>query len=41
VRLEPFEASDKPTEDSKDVGFNLAVSGIMFFLIYLDSCTAR
>lgn len=37
VRLEPFEASDKPTtEDSKDVGFNLAVSGIMFFLIYIS-----
>ncbi len=37
VDLDPHEATDKESpESSKDFGFNLAVSGIFFFLIYFS-----
>jgi ABC-2 type transport system permease protein len=37
VKLDPREASEKVTsEDDKNVGVNLAVSGVLFFLIYIS-----
>ena len=37
VNLDPREASEKVTsEDDKNVGVNLAVSGVLFFLIYIS-----
>lgn len=37
VKLDPREASEKETsEDAKNVGVNLAVSGVLFFLIYIS-----
>ena len=37
VKLDPREASEKVTsEDDKNVGVNLAVSGVLFFLIYMS-----
>lgn len=36
VDLEPHEAKEVETETSRDAGFNLAVSGIFFFLIYIS-----
>ena len=37
VNLDPREASEKVTsEDDKNVGVNLAVSGVLFFLIYMS-----
>lgn len=37
VSLDPHEASDKETsEEDKNVGANLAVSGVLFFLIYIS-----
>ena len=37
VKLDPREATEKETsEDAKNVGVNLAVSGVLFFLIYIS-----
>jgi ABC-2 type transport system permease protein len=37
VSLDPHEATEKETsEDAKNVGANLAVSGVLFFLIYIS-----
>lgn len=36
AELDPHEAKEVETESSKDAGFNLAVSGIFFFLIYIS-----
>ncbi len=36
AELDPHEAKEVETETSKDAGFNLAVSGIFFFLIYIS-----
>ena len=36
VELDPHEAKEVESAQSKDAGFNLAVSGIFFFLIYLS-----
>ena len=37
VKLDPREATEKETsEDDKNVGVNLAVSGVLFFLIYIS-----
>lgn len=37
VKLDPHEATEKETpEDAKNQGLNLAVSGVLFFLIYMS-----
>ena len=37
VKLDPREATEKETsEDAKNVGANLAISGVLFFLIYIS-----
>ncbi len=36
ITVDPHEAKEIETETSKDAGFNLAVSGVFFFLIYIS-----
>ncbi len=36
ITVDPHEAKEVETETSKDAGFNLAVSGVFFFLIYIS-----
>ncbi len=36
ITVDPHEAKEVETESSKDAGFNLAVSGVFFFLIYIS-----
>jgi ABC-2 type transport system permease protein len=36
ITVDPHEAKEVETETSKDAGFNMAVSGVFFFLIYIS-----
>ncbi|MCG3194709.1 MAG: hypothetical protein DIJKHBIC_03973 [Thermoanaerobaculia bacterium] len=36
IEIDPHEAKEVETESSKNAGFNLAVSGVFFFLIYIS-----